>query len=84
MQALLTLLFPVLLAGCSSKQRFGYPIPSTPSSNAAGRTVEVLPVSGTRTSRLIDGRFSTNLLAEVRKVIGKELERERVSANNRQ
>jgi len=63
-----------LLTGCASKQRFGYPISPAASSSTAGRAVEILPISDTRTNRLIDRHFTTNLLAEVREVVGKELE----------
>jgi len=67
-------LLPLLLAGCASRQRFGYPVSPAPSRTAAVKTVEILPISDTRTNRLIDSHFTTNLLADVREVVGKELE----------
>ena len=73
-QILASLLFALVFTGCASKQRFGYPISAAPSGSVAGRTVEVLPISDTRTNRFIDRHFITNLLADVQEMVGKELE----------
>ena len=70
----ITFVTALLFTGCASKQRFGYSVALAPSRSAAARTVEVLPIADTRTNRLIDRHFMTNLLADVREVVGKELE----------
>jgi hypothetical protein len=75
MKQLLSFVFLVcLLTGCASRQRFGYQINTTPAGSVAGaRPVEVLPVSDVRTNRAIDGSFTTNLLEDVRGIVGWEL-----------
>lgn len=74
MKQLSILLFLVfLLSGCASKQRFGYQLSTAPSAALSGRTVEVLPISDTRTNRALNGSFTTNLLEDVRGVVAWEL-----------
>jgi len=69
-----SLLLALLLTGCASRQPFGYSMSPTPSGSVAGRTVEVLPVSDTRTNHFIDRHFTTNLLDKVREAVAREVE----------
>lgn len=68
------LILALLLTGCASRQPFGYSTSPAPSGRAAGRTVEVLPVSDTRTNHFIDRHFTTNFLDKVREAVAKEVE----------